>query len=206
MPRPRRKTETSSEKPQAASPWGIPVFVLLCAGVWLAYLAFTSPSSLVGRVASSEPVRPIEPRAAEPDTTPRSGDAVRVIDGDSLSIGTTRIRLEGVDAPELDQLCWRDGAPWQCGQRSHAELKNLVQDREVRCNPTGKDRYGRVLAKCYVGNTEIQQWMVSSGWAVAYSEYSSEYVEAERNARDARLGIWGSDFLKPSEHRRSRAR
>ncbi len=206
MPRPRRRTETSSEKPQAASPWGIPAFVLLCAGIWLAYLAFTSPSGLVDRVVQSESSRPAEWERAEPDTTQRLGNPVRVIDGDSLSMGSTRIRLEGVDAPELDQLCWRDGTPWECGQRALAELKGLVQGREVRCNPAGKDRYGRLLAKCYADSTEIQQWMVSNGWALAYAEYSSEYVAAERIAREARLGIWDSDFLKPSEHRRSRAR
>lgn len=172
----------------------------------MAYLAFTSPSGFADRVVHAESYRPVDSASAKPETTPPFGDSVRVIDGDSLSIGSTRIRLEGLDAPELDQLCWRDGTPWECGQRSLAELKGLVQGKELRCNSAGKDRYGRVLAKCYAGNTEVQQWMVSNGWAVAYVEYSSEYVSAERSARDARLGIWGSDFLKPSEHRRSRAR
>jgi endonuclease YncB( thermonuclease family) len=59
------------------------------------------------------------------------------------------------------------------------------------------------VAVCYVGKTEINQWMVKNGFAVAYRKYGGGiYDDAETFARSNRRGIWGSDFDMPWEWRR----
>lgn len=127
---------------------------------------------------------------------------VRVVDGDSLVQSDVRIRLEGVDAPELSQDCLKNGVIWACGEQARNELLNLVGSSDVRCVATGTDRYRRVLAKCFVDGQSIQSWMVANGWAVAYLEYSSEYQELEAEARLGSRGIWASEFERPSDYRR----
>ena len=91
---------------------------------------------------------------------------------------------------------------WACGHRSRDELASLVGSGSVRCVALGVDRYDRVLAKCYVNDTLIQAWMVANGWAVSYTEYSSEYEGLEEEARLASKGVWSGEFVRPSEYRR----
>lgn len=89
-------------------------------------------------------------------------------DGDTLDVAGTRIRLFGIDAPELDQT-WRrgDGSAWSCGQWSRSELASLVGGRPVECQPRDVDRYGRIVAICYAQGRDVNVAMVSSGAAQA---------------------------------------
>jgi endonuclease YncB( thermonuclease family) len=64
-----------------------------------------------------------------------------VTDGDTIRMGETRIRLEGIDAPEISQTCSRsDGTPWKCGQQSKAALIDKIGKQTVSCTITGTDR------------------------------------------------------------------
>jgi endonuclease YncB( thermonuclease family) len=76
-------------------------------------------------------------------------------DGDSLRIGDARVRLHGIDAPELDQTCTRAGASWGCGSQAASQLSKLVTGREVICFGQGKDQYARILARCRVMGRDI---------------------------------------------------
>src|SRR5438046_7903644 len=71
-----------------------------------------------------------------------SGTA-RSIDGDSLMVGSSEIRLHGIDAPELTQTCTRDGQPWSCGTAAADQLSKLIAGQPVTCVSMGQDRYGR---------------------------------------------------------------
>jgi len=122
-------------------------------------------------------------------------------DGDSLLVGATRVRLFGIDAPELDQTCQRDGTSWPCGEAARTQLAELVAGRQVECNGQGVDQHGRVLAICRAGREQLNQVMVEQGWALAYREFSDQYVPAELEARTRRLGIWTSTFALPGDHR-----
>ena len=124
-------------------------------------------------------------------------------DGDSLSIGGERFRLFGIDAPEFDQTCTRGGAQWACGQEAAERLAKLVTGREVRCVPTGEDAYGRTVARCTVGTTDVNRVMVATGFAVAFRRYSTDYVPAEETARANRRGMWAGTFAMPAEVRAS---
>jgi endonuclease YncB( thermonuclease family) len=122
-------------------------------------------------------------------------------DGDTLSIGGNTIRLHGIDAPESDQFCTRDGRAWACGEEGTDQLRRLIRGGELRCDALDTDQYGRTLARCYLRGLDINRAMVESGYAVAYRKYSTEFVEAEEQAKAARRGIWASTFELPSVHR-----
>ena len=126
-----------------------------------------------------------------------------VIDGDTLEIHGQRIRLHGIDAPESAQLCRRgDGAQWRCGQQAALVLQDHVGAHPVTCVRRDTDRYGRIVARCSVGGTDINAWLVAEGWAVAYRRFSMDYVGQENAARAARKGIWSGEFVPPWDWRR----
>ena len=126
----------------------------------------------------------------------------RIIDGDTIHIKSNKIRLHGIDAPETKQTCKINDEVWFCGKQSTKELKNLINKQEVKCITNDVDIYNRFVAICYVNEININQWMVKSGWAIAYRYYSTDYIIEEKYARDNKLGIWKSEFLKPYAYRK----
>jgi len=82
-----------------------------------------------------------------------------------------------------------------------------VQSRAKRidCNITGTDRYGRSLAKCSTEFLPLSEAIAELGWAVAYREYSQNYVEAEERAKLRKADIWNSTFIMPAAHRLANA-
>jgi len=126
----------------------------------------------------------------------------KIIDGDTIHIKNNKIRFHGIDAPETKQTCKINDEVWFCGKQSTKELKNLINKQEVKCITNDVDIYNRFVAICYVNEININQWMVKSGWAIAYRYYSTDYIIEEKYARDNELGIWKSEFLKPYAYRK----
>lgn len=133
-------------------------------------------------------------------------DAIRiegganVVDGDSLVIAGERIRLRGLDAPELDQTCRRGAINYPCGREARKALADLVGTRSVACEGRRRDRYGRLLADCVAGRTELGRAQVEAGWAIAYGDYEKE----EAIARDDGRGVWAGEFERPKDWRQMR--
>lgn len=126
-----------------------------------------------------------------------------VIDGDTIEIAGTRIRLHGIDAPESGQRCEdAEGRFYHCGQRAAFALADRIGRATVSCEPRDTDRYGRIVAVCRVKGQDMNKWMVGQGWAIAYRHYSREYVAEELAARRARAGLWSGSFVPPWEWRR----
>lgn len=124
--------------------------------------------------------------------------AARIIDGDTIEIAGTHIRLFGIDAPESSQMCRHsDGASWRCGQASTDELSSLIGGASVSCVSKGADRYGRTLGVCSKGDLDLNAQMVGLGFAIAYRHYSEDYVHEEDGARAARRGMWNGEFVEP---------
>lgn len=123
---------------------------------------------------------------------------MRVADGDSLAHGSVRIRLEGIDAPEIGQTCTRAGTGYPCGMEAREALDALVAGREISCRGSRRDRYDRLLARCTAGDVELNRAMVEAGWAVAYGDYDRE----EGAARRAGCGLWAGSFERPQDWRR----
>lgn len=124
-------------------------------------------------------------------------------DGDTLMVGEREVRLFGIDAPEFNQTCSRHGKSWNCGAAAADTLMGLVTGKDVQCLSTGTDRYGRTLARCTVGSTDINRTMVALGYAVAYRRYSADYVADEESAKEAKLGIWQGTFEPPEQFRKT---
>lgn len=128
------------------------------------------------------------------------GSAI-IIDGDTVEVAHQRIRLFGIDAPEVSQMCERDGQKWPCGQASAERLKALIGNEHVVCRGNEKDQYGRLLAVCTLAGVDLNQAMVADGWAMAFRKYSEAYVVDETRARAAKSGVWGSSFELPEDYR-----
>jgi len=73
--------------------------------------------------------------------------------------------------------------------------------RSVACEGRDIDRYGRIVAVCRAGSEDLNAWMVSEGWALAYRYYSLDYVSQEDRARAAGRGLWRGEFTPPWEWR-----
>ena len=122
-----------------------------------------------------------------------------VTDGDTIRLGDVRIRLKGIDAPEMKQRCSRAGRPYACGETSRQALIDLVSGETVRCRATGRDRYQRILARCTVDGSDIGTRLVEEGWAVSYGR---DYEREEARARSRSAGLWAGEFARPQDWRR----
>lgn len=128
-----------------------------------------------------------------------------VIDGDTIAILSTRIRLHGIDAPELKQTCTdAQGRPWPCGNVSAQELRRHINGRNLRCEPTRFDQYKRMLATCFAPDgTDVNAWMVRHGWALAYRN-TTRYRSEQKQAARAKRGLWAGAFTPPWKWREAR--
>ena len=128
---------------------------------------------------------------------------IQVIDGDTIHIGKLKYRFFGIDAPEIKQICEKDNTKIQCGVIAKSVLQNKIADKIPECVVKDKDRYQRLVAECFVGKESLSRFMVREGYAVAYSQYSKDFVEDEKYAKENKLGIWSMNFQMPSEYRKS---
>jgi endonuclease YncB( thermonuclease family) len=124
-----------------------------------------------------------------------------VIDGDTIEIHGTRFRLEGIDAPESDQMCTRGSAGWACGRESAMALADFIGRSSVTCQVVGQDKYRRSLDLCRVHQRDVGDFMVREGWAIAYRKYSPAYIEAEQEAQERKRNLWSGQFEAPWDNR-----
>lgn len=121
---------------------------------------------------------------------PITGRATAV-DGDTLDFDGRRVRLEGIDAPEMGQSCGRRWlGTWDCGKAAKRALDKLVDGRRVTCESKGRDKYGRDLGVCFVDGRDLNGEQVRTGMAWAFVKYSQSYVSVEADARVQKLGVW----------------
>jgi endonuclease YncB( thermonuclease family) len=126
----------------------------------------------------------------------------RVVDGDTLEIAGRRVRLFGVDAPELDQVCQRAGHDYHCGEIARATLWDLIGGLDVSCIPEGTTPppEGVILATCSAGGVSLNQGMIQSGWALADPQ-ADRYLAIQADAEQARRGLWRGEFEPPWQWR-----
>ncbi len=138
----------------------------------------------------------------------------KVIDGDTVQIDNFKIRLEGIDAPEMRQKCKREFLKisstigfifykdYNCGEVSKKKLKDKINKSEIKCISSSKDRYKRHIATCFKEQTNLNQWMVRNGYAIAYRRYNKKYIPDEDFAKENKLGLWKGKFMKPEKWRK----
>lgn len=124
---------------------------------------------------------------------------IKIYDGDTITALTSqkekiKIRLYGIDAPELKQ-------PF--GKASKRHLIDLISNKSLNINEKGKDKYGRTLAVLYNGDKDINAQMVIDGYAWAYDKFSKDYVTFQQNAQLLKKGLWiDKDVVRPSDFRK----
>lgn len=129
-----------------------------------------------------------------------------IVDGDTLRVAGQTVRIFGIDAPEESQSCQtRDGTTWACGKWVSDQLRAEYEGAFARCTEIDRDRYGRIVARCDVGGTDIGQWLVQEGLAFAYRKYSMDYDLDEKRAAVNDRGLHASLVQNPAEFRAARA-
>lgn len=124
------------------------------------------------------------------------------IAGDVLRIGDTEIRLAGVEAPDLGQICARPGnRRWRCGMDARSALGRRVRGATVSCTVSGKDDNGRALGTCLAEGEDIAETLVRAGHVFAEAGLFSKYASLEEAARTAKEGLWRGDPERPAEYR-----
>ena len=132
------------------------------------------------------------------------GTVTNVTDGDTLKLETVegtrlKIRLYGIDAPETEKINRRTGRISKVGQpygeEAYRALETKVLGKKVKVDVVDIDRYKRLVGIVYLDNRNINLELVKEGWAWAYKEYldrpyASEYLDAEKEARAKKLGLW----------------
>ncbi len=128
----------------------------------------------------------------------------RIIDGDTVEISGTQIRLFGLDAPEPEQTCLAARVRWYCGRNAAMGLSYIVGSNWLACRPHGRGAGGRMLAICHLAGLrgpELNSKVIAAGWAVADGDAPAKYVALEAEARQAKRGIWRGRFVTPWDWR-----
>ncbi|MDA0961828.1 MAG: thermonuclease family protein [Proteobacteria bacterium] len=129
---------------------------------------------------------------------------VRVIDADTWEVGGTKVRLFGIDAPELNQPCLLDGRAWECGVWATEQTRRAYQGARAVCAPVTTDRHGRVVARCSVGGEDVGRRMVREGWAFAFRRYSMDYDLDDKTAAVQGRGLHRGQVQDPAAFRAQR--
>jgi len=125
-----------------------------------------------------------------------------IVDGDTVEIDGKKIRLDGIDAPETDQVCLDvKGERWACGIAARDHLNQKAGGKVWTCHVHGTDRYRRSLAVCEADGLSINQWIVANGWALSFVRYSHRYDADEQTARKRNTGLWAGAFVAPWDWR-----
>ena len=128
-----------------------------------------------------------------------------MIDGDSLDFDGRELRLYNIDAFETPQVCWHsDGTEYRCGLEATTALMEIIAGRSVTCTGTIRDRYGRPLVRCSIGDLDLAEAMVLSGWAIA--EWKADYKPEQELAKAAQAGAWAGTFERPKVWRKAHPR
>ncbi|PXF47400.1 Succinoglycan biosynthesis protein ExoI [Gracilariopsis chorda] len=167
----------------------------------IAYMRTLAPSCRSQKSQSASPRRPRLFGAAAAaaaalylTTVPLSAretvhEHTRVIDGDTIVINKERIRLKGIDAPELSQTCTKGTEVQMCGVQAKDAVVQWIRDADgdIECEGQGRDRYDRLLATCKIGGKDVGGRLVEEGFAVAYARYDRQYLPQQERAKRAGL-------------------
>ena len=130
-------------------------------------------------------------------------EAASITHGDTSKILNKRIRFHGIDAPEKKQICIKNSKEYRCGQEATNALIKKINGKPVACKVQNKlDRYKKYVGICFLGDIDLNKWMVRNGYAVAYRRYSKDYIEDENYAKKNKIGLWSGSFIHPEKWRK----
>lgn len=183
----RRPRRIFRDQPAYAAPsagMGRTVMAGLIGTVFGAFVVMLAlPSDLFGRVPPPSGSITAEARK------------VAVIDGDTLRVADSVIRLQGLEAPPRGKLCQRaNGSSFDCGAAAVDALANLVRGRAVTCHIGTRDSHGFTQAMCDAGDTNLNRQLVADGWARARAD-APAFGDEESRARSEQRGLWRGGTL-----------
>ena len=128
-------------------------------------------------------------------------------DADTIKFDGKTFRLDGIDAPEIDQNCLdAEGVLYPCGRVAAQELSKLIGEQPVHCEDHGADTAYKNwrIGLCHSADgTDINRWLVQQGWALNFEPYAKgRFKTDEDEAREGRHGIWKGCFVAPRDFRR----
>ena len=140
--------------------------------------------------------------------TPAAADQITgqatAVDPTVIAINGQRIMLFGIDSVMRKQTCTIGGKVWQCWPAALRNLEILLDQGPVTCETVGEpDVYSRLLARCKINGESLNEQLVRAGWAVARRSETTEYVAAEAEAKEKKLGLWQGEFIMPDSFRRA---
>ena len=124
----------------------------------------------------------------------------QVIDAGVLDFSGRRVRLHGIDAPDVTQTCRLAEQTWTCGRDARWAAINRIHPHWVTCDARGRGPEGTELAVCYLagfGQHELNVWLVGQGWALAAPGAPAAYTSAQASAEAAGKGLWRGEFVPP---------
>lgn len=98
------------------------------------------------------------------------------------------VAVAGVENVELDERCSYEGEDWDCGMHARTAFRAFIRGRAITCD-LAPDAPKEVVADCRIGAQGVGEWLVANGWARATPD--GPYTDAEKKAREAKLGVFG---------------
>jgi len=141
---------------------------------------------------------------ATPAGAVQTSGPAKAVDPTVIEVNGQRIMLFGIDSVMRKQSCMLGGKVWQCWAAALRNLEILVDQGPVTCETVGEaDVYGRLLARCSINGESLNEQLVRTGWAVARRGETTNYVAAETEAKEEKLGLWQGEFMMPDAFRRA---
>ena len=151
------------------------------------------------------------PMAARQGVQAQVAGIGHVIDGDTLDVGGTRVRLAVVDTPERAQSCDLHNTPMACGEAARFVLQGMAEGRQVTCDLGPNKTHDRVVGLCRVDGEVLNLALLETGLGIVAERYLAEWPDdaalmlaAEARARAARRGLWAMHAVTPSVWRAAR--
>ncbi|WP_404863786.1 thermonuclease family protein [Georhizobium sp. MAB10] len=150
---------------------------------------FTAAPAELERIEARQPISEPPPPREEPKPLLYRPLA---LSAGLVSISGRNLALEGIVPTPADRFCPDEsGQRWPCGMMARTAFRNFLRGRALACDLDEANWEGTATANCMRGETDIAAWLVTNGWVDA--EPGSAYAELADAAREARIGIHGSD-------------
>lgn len=185
MRQPRRIFRSQSAQTRQRGGVGTTVVAgLIGALIGAGVVLLSAPSELFGRATS-----PYGQVAATAST-------LAIVDGQTLWLNGTLVRLQGVEAPPRGRYCHTaENELYDCGAAAVAALSDLAHGHDISCQLSGRDASGFPQGMCRAGDMDLNRGIVAAGWAHASIDIDALKL-SESSARTAKRGIWaGSEGL-----------
>ena len=180
--------------------------VLISGGVmaWRSSTGESVSTASLSRQERQEARRAAREEAQQSAASAASGDVEgrgTAVAGDTVRVGSTTVRLTGIEAPEQDQTCAAaDGREWECGQSAKQALARILRNGRVTCD-VARDSQGSGTGDCKIGDKDVAAELVLGGHVFAATGLFAPYRSIEEQARTSKAGLWAGQATRPSDYR-----